>query len=72
LYGEIGNGSRSSALVPALVEGLKTGVTSVAAGTSHSCAVVNDSVLCWGRNADGQLGNNHTNDSTVPVQVLLE
>jgi len=33
-----------------------TGVTAIAAGDRHTCAIVNGSVLCWGSNSDGQLG----------------
>lgn len=33
------------------------GVSSVSVGSSHACAVVNDSVACWGLNSSGQLGN---------------
>ena len=43
---------------------------SVAAGESHSCAVKSDgTVWCWGRNDKGQLGDNSTASSLVPVQV---
>jgi alpha-tubulin suppressor-like RCC1 family protein len=44
----------------------------VAAGDGHSCAIRGggaDTVLCWGSNADGQLGIGTTTDSTWPVQV---
>lgn len=39
------------------VQGVST-PSEVAAGSSHSCTILTDnSVLCWGENADGQLGN---------------
>ena len=42
----------------------------IAAGEDHTCAIVNGSAKCWGRNDVGQLGNNSTVDkSLVPVQV---
>jgi len=35
--------------------------TQVCAGLSHTCALLNDSsVVCWGQNAFGQLGNQNT------------
>jgi alpha-tubulin suppressor-like RCC1 family protein len=42
----------------------------VSAGGGHSCALMPDrTVWCWGQNTTGQLGDNSTADSTVPVQV---
>jgi hypothetical protein len=34
-----------------------------------ACALVNGGAQCWGHNYSGELGNNSTNHSHVPVQV---
>ena len=54
---------------PTQVYGLTSGVTDIAAGNEHSCAVVNDLIVCWGRGAKGRLGNDDTMDSPKPVSV---
>ena len=49
-----------------------SGVTKIAAGSQHSLAIagVNNAVWAWGYNGYGQLGNNSTTNSPVPVQVM--
>jgi alpha-tubulin suppressor-like RCC1 family protein len=48
-----------------------TEVVAVAAGKQHTCAVTSDHrILCWGDNAQGQLGS--VTASTAPVEVVLE
>ena len=45
-------------------------VQSLAAGSNHSLAVCNDGTLIsWGLNANGQLGNGNTTNSLLPVAV---
>ncbi len=46
-------------------------VTALAAGLQHTCAVTDQrTVLCWGKNDSGQLGDGTTNDARAPIQVL--
>jgi alpha-tubulin suppressor-like RCC1 family protein len=58
-------------VVPAAVGGLAAGVVSVSAGSEQVCVVTaNQSVMCWGNNAYGELGDESTNGSTSPVAVV--
>ncbi|MDB5167906.1 MAG: cell surface receptor domain protein, partial [Candidatus Saccharibacteria bacterium] len=74
-YGALGNNSTTQSNVPVAVTttGVLNGktVTSITAGDYHTCAIASDSqAYCWGYNAYGQLGNNSTAQSTVPVAVV--
>jgi alpha-tubulin suppressor-like RCC1 family protein len=68
--GQLGNGSMSEAVeTPVPVKGL-SGVKAIAAGASHSLALLtNGTVMAWGENESGQLGNGGTKSSSVPVAV---
>src|ERR1700719_4309165 len=68
-YGELGYvGTGSINLEPRQVPGL-SGMTAVAAGTSHNLVLKSDgTVWAWGSNSNGQLGNAGPNSAT-PVQV---
>ncbi len=57
--------------IPVQVAGLTSGVSAIAAGGYHSCAIVNKKIQCWGANGQGQLGNgNRSNEaSLIPVTV---
>lgn len=50
--------STTNSAVPVNVSGLTSGVTSISASNSHTCALVSGGVLwCWGHNGYGQLGD---------------
>lgn len=70
-YGQLGDGTTIGHPHSAVnVSGLGTGVTAITAGLDHLCALTDaGAVKCWGRNQNGQLGNNSTTDSLVPVTV---
>jgi alpha-tubulin suppressor-like RCC1 family protein len=53
-----------------VVEGVRLEVSKVASGDLHTCAVnAEGKVLCWGYNAQGQLGNASGTSSAKPVEV---
>jgi hypothetical protein len=71
IYGGLGNGTNDVGLVPGQVTGLTSGVTSVSAGNFNACAVTaGGSVMCWGYNGYGGLGDNSVTNSNLPVQVM--
>ncbi len=69
--GQLGDGAAGhSTNVPTQVHGLTTGVTAIATGTSHSCAVVAGAAKCWGQDDLGELGDDTVRSATdVPSQV---
>lgn len=72
--GQLGNNSTVDSNIPVAVStaGVLAGrtITAVGVGHSHACAVADSLVFCWGANASGQLGQNNTTPSLVPVAVL--
>lgn len=69
--GQLGDGTRTGRRTPVQVSGLTSGVTSIEAGlSSHTCAIVNGGVKCWGLGSTGALGHGLLTDSLVPVEVL--
>jgi len=73
--GQLGTGNFSSSLVPVPVPatGALAGKTvlSIDAGRYHTIALCSDgTVACWGGGGYGELGNNGSGNSSIPVQVL--
>jgi RHS repeat-associated protein len=68
--GDLGSGTCcTSNPTPAKVSGL-SGAVAVAAGYNHSLALLsNGTVMAWGGNQDGQLGDGGTEGSDTPVAV---
>lgn len=69
--GQLGNGTKTFDPVvrPVLVSGL-TDAVAVSAGVEYACALrAGGTVVCWGGNALGVLGNGTTDDSLTPKPV---
>jgi alpha-tubulin suppressor-like RCC1 family protein len=75
-YGQLGDGTYGQRSTPVQVvgpggSGYLSDITQASAGLNHSLALKSDgTVWTWGRNAEGQLGNGTTIESTTPVQVV--
>jgi alpha-tubulin suppressor-like RCC1 family protein len=72
--GALGNNSTTDSGNPVAVNtaGVLAGKTikQIATGGSHTCVIASDDkVYCWGYNEYGELGNNSTTNSLVPVAV---
>jgi alpha-tubulin suppressor-like RCC1 family protein/phosphodiesterase/alkaline phosphatase D-like protein len=72
--GQLGDGSKVTRLSPVAVDrsGILAGkqVTAIAAGDHHSFALCSDgTVAAWGRNTNGQLGDNQLVSRNRPVAV---
>ncbi len=74
-YGELGDGNTSGASFPVQVQGVGgvgtlSGITAIVAGGNHGLALTGGAtVVSWGDNESGQLGDVTTTTSDVPVNV---
>ena len=68
--GQLGDNSQIQRLTPVDVSGLSSGVTAIATGKDHSCALLSSgAVKCWGANSSGRLGDGSNTASLTPVSV---
>ena len=69
-HGQLGDSTQTERFTPVNVIGLESGVTALAAGGNHTCALTtNGGVKCWGYNANGQLGDGTQETRLLPVDV---
>lgn len=69
--GQTGDGllSESDRYFATRVQGINTAID-ISAGEGHACAVLKDkSVMCWGQNQYGQIGNEKNKNEKMPVKV---
>ncbi|XP_074304705.1 ultraviolet-B receptor UVR8-like [Silene latifolia] len=70
-FGRLGHGNSSDVFIPQPIMTLNSvKIKQIACGDSHCLAInMNGEVMSWGRNQNGQLGLNTTEDSLIPQKI---
>ena len=70
--GQLGDGTTEDRSSPVLSKMGGEDVTLVSAGSYHTCAITSiRTVMCWGDNWNGQLGDGTNHDRTTPVEISI-
>jgi alpha-tubulin suppressor-like RCC1 family protein len=67
--GQLGDSTQDERHIPTDIAQLSSGVSALAAGGSHSCAVHAGTALCWGANGSGEIGDGTQDLRASPVGV---
>jgi len=70
LFGQLGDGTTLDRVKPRSVITLRSDVTAITAGMSHTCALKGARAKCWGSNGAGQLGDGTKTNRLIPVNVI--
>jgi alpha-tubulin suppressor-like RCC1 family protein len=69
-FGQLGNATTANSSVPVAVSSLTNVTTVVSDGANSYCALLaSGGADCWGANFSGELGNDTTMASSIPVAV---
>jgi alpha-tubulin suppressor-like RCC1 family protein/Flp pilus assembly pilin Flp len=76
-HGQLGVNDTTARALPTQVKdaagtGTLSGVSEIAVGSEHTCALISGNVWCWGYNAQGQLGNSATFNNTTGVWLPVQ
>lgn len=68
--GQLGNNTKVGSQLPIHIPFFENKIIAIACGFSHSVALdINGDVYAWGLNSFGQLGNDTTIESMVPIKI---
>ena len=69
-WGQIGDGTYAERSFPTSVFGFASGAAAVSAGSVHTCALTaGGTLVCWGYNSDGRIGDGTTTNRPTPTPV---